>query len=702
MSTLRAAIQITDGMSPAIRSMNRALGMVISSFETLQGDLGQPMNMTSIRAARDELARAESSFNQLEQEIRESDQAQHKFNQTMNQGGKAASSLGSSLKSAFVAVGGVYATKKLTEQIDAYTGIQARLAMINDGQQTTDELNDKIMQSANRARGAYLDQANAITKLGINAADAFDNNDEIIRFSELLAKNFKIGGASAQEQTAAMYQLTQAMAAGKLQGDEFRSIQENAPLLAEAIAKQMVVARGELKQLGADGMITSDIIKAAMFNAAAEIEERFAQMPVTFGDVANLIGNQFSDKIQPTYERISKWLNKGGGTQAIDSIATSAVYLADALAVVLISAMDTYNFFASNWGMIGSIVYAVVGALIAYNVALLVGNGVIAGRAAVAGVMAAATMLQEGATIAATVAEHGLNAALLASPITWYVLLVLGLVAAFYAGVGAINKFAGTSLSATGLITGAFMWAFALIGNGIIGVGHLLFGFVEGGTNQMAAFANFFANVFNDPVGSVIHLFGDMADNVLGIIERIAKAIDTVFGSNLAASVSGWRSNLGAMVDSMAATYGNGTYEAKFSGLNMDEVLGEFGLKMGRFDMTDAFDKGYNFGKGIKLPGSGFNGFDLGETNALLEGINETASGIKDSVDIAEDDLRYMRDLAEQEVINRFTTAEIKIEQNNTFGDVRETADLDGIMAYLENDVREGIIIAAEGVDPDV
>lgn len=217
----------------------------------------------------------------------------------------------------------------LIKQSDAYSGIQARLKLINDGQQTVDEFNKKIFDSADRARGNYQDMADIIGKLGITAGDAFKSNDEILQFSELMSKSFKVGGASAQEQSAAMYQLTQAMASGKLQGDEFSSISENAPMLAKAIADEMGVSMGQLKEMSSEGKITSDVIKSALFNSSDAINAQFAEMPLTFAEATTKIKNTITQKLAPAFEKLSGWLNSDEGKAAFDKVGDAVARVAE-------------------------------------------------------------------------------------------------------------------------------------------------------------------------------------------------------------------------------------------------------------------------------------------------------------------------------------------------------------------------------------
>lgn len=285
--------------------------------------------------------------------------------------GKAAklAVVGAKAGAAIAAVGAV----ALVKQSDAYSSIQARLKLINDGQQTVDEFNKKIFASADRARASYTDTADVVGKLGITAGNAFTSNDEILQFSELLSKSFKVGGASAQEQSASMYQLTQAMAAGKLQGDEFRSISENAPLLAQAIANEMGVSMGELKEMSSEGKITSDVIKAALLNSSDAINKQFAEMPMTFGEAMTKIKNGLTKKLEPTFKKMSDWLNSDAGAAAIAAFGDGIAKLVDkipAIADALKTAFDwakkIFNFIKDNQDVIifvGTFVIAISGLL---------------------------------------------------------------------------------------------------------------------------------------------------------------------------------------------------------------------------------------------------------------------------------------------------------------------------------------------------
>jgi tape measure domain-containing protein len=688
MATLRTAIQITDGMSPAFRAMNNAMNIVISSFETLQSASHNTIDTHSIQAARAELARADTAINAVEQQIREANQEQQRFNQGMRTGQTEASGLARKIMGFVSAYAGMKAVEKIGEITDDYTNQNARLAMINDGLQRQEQLQQKIFQAAQRSRGEYGATVNTVAKLGLLAKDAFKGNDETIRFAELMNKSFKIAGASTSEATNGMYQLTQAMASGRLQGDEFRSVMENAPMVAQAIAKFTGKSMGELKKMSAEGTITSDIIKNAMFMAADDINTKFESMPKTFGSVWTSMKNVAIMQFSLMMEKINAYLNSDQGTVMINGISNAISVLVATVGTLINIFMAVASFFSSNWGIIEPIIWGLVAAFVAYNAVALITNGINAVGAIVEATKAAATAMAAGATFTATVAQQGLNAALYACPVTWIILAIIALIVVFYAVVAAVNKFAGTSVSAAGIIAGAFMVALEFVGNLFVTLINLIIDIVAIIWNQIASFAEFFANVFNDPVGSIVRLFSSMADSILGIIEGLASAMDTLFGSHLGDAVSGWRDKLQKMTTDLVG-------EARIEVPKMDATS----LHLNRFEYGDAYKSGYKFGKGMEDkfdPTKLFGGGAFGDSKSSLDTAANTGA-MKDHMKASEEDLKYLRDIAEKEAINRFTTAQIQVDMTNN-NNINNEMDLDGVVAHFGAALEETIASVAEGV----
>lgn len=711
MATIRTAIALYDGVTAPLQAMHKAMNIVLNSFEAMQRASGNSVDVSSIQEAREELARAGAAFDSIEQNIREAGNQQDRFNRRIRDGTTAADGLWSKLKGIAATVGGLAAAKKIIGISDDLASTRARLNLIVDDGGSVSELEKKIMASAQRSRSAYFDTASAIASLGSNAGAAFANTDEIIAFMEQINKQFVIGGASAQGQAAAMLQLTQAMAAGALRGEELNSILENAPGIARAIESYMGIAEGSIKSYAEQGLITAEVVKNAMFAAADETNAKFESMPKTWAQIWTSMQNKALSIFNPILTKINQIANSEQFTKVTDGIINGLAGVASVATVILDLLINVASVVVDNWSWLSPIILGVAAALGVYYGRLLLVRGAelasaaVSGAVAVAkGIMAAATMLVTGATWAQVTAQYGLNAAMYACPLVWIIILIIALVALFYAAVAAVNHFAGTSVSATGLICGAFMAALAFIGNIFVALWNLVVDVFVMIYNLVATVANFIGNVFNDPVAAVARLFFDLADTVLSVLQALASAIDTIFGSNLAGSVQGWRDSLGGWVDS---TFGKG--EEVMEKLNADD------LKLGRFEYGAAFDMGYEFGQGVEdtvgglfdfsamdsLGADALDAYGLGNTlDGIYGNTGDTAgntAAMSDALDIAEEDLAYMRDIAEREAINRFTTAEIRVEQQNT-NYISQDADLDGIMDAWANDFATKLDVSEEGV----
>ena len=709
MATIRTAIALYDGVTSPLRNMQKAMGIVLNSFESMQRASSNAVDVSAIQEAREELARAETAFDSIEQNIRDANDQQQRFNRSIRDGSSAADGLWQKMKGIAATVGGMIGLKQALGTSDQLTQTNARLnnALIKfDDGGSIEELEAKVMASAQRSRAYYMDTAAAVAKLGTNARDAFTNMDEVIAFSELVNKSFVIGGAGAQEQSAAMLQLTQAMASGLLRGEELNSIFENAPGIIQSIAKYLDVPIGQIRTMASEGQITANIVKNAMFEAAGDIERNFSNMPKTWGQIWTGMKNKALSIFAPILNKLNQIANSSKFEAVSNGVIGALAAIASVATVVLDLLINGASWVVDNWSWLSPVIYGVAAALgvyygaqLAANTVGLISKGVHIAMAGAKMIQLAATGALTAATAAETAAQYGLNAALYACPLVWIIILIIALVALFYAAVAAVNKFAGTSVSATGIICGAFMAALAFIGNIFIALWNVAAEVFVLIYNLVATVANFIGNVFNDPVGAVCRLFFDLADTVLGVLQALASAIDAIFGSNLAGAVQGWRDSLGGWVDE---TFGKGT-----------EVMAKMSaddLKLDRFEYGAAFDLGYNFGEGIDSKVSGlFDGsamdsmgaFDIGNTlDGIYGNTGDTAgntAAMSDALDITEEDLSYLRDIAEREAINRFTTAEIHVEQHNE-NHISKDADLDGIMDAWANDFAEKLDVSEEGV----
>ena len=679
-----------------------------------QEALNRAVENMDVEAANQAYLRLSQTVGNTERYIRDNVDEQGRFNREIEEGTNEANSLMQTIKGAVAAYATIQTLSTALNLSDQLTSTTARLNLMNDGLQTTQDLQNMIYLSAERARGSYQATADAVSKLGLMAGDAFGSSEEIIAFMEQVNKQFTIAGTEAAGIDAAMLQLTQAMGSGVLRGEEYNSILEQAPNIIQAIADYMEVPKGQLKDMAAEGQITADIVKAAMFAAADETNAKFESMPKTFSQIWTFFQNTALMAFQPVLQRMNEIAN----SEAFQEFVNNAI---EELSMVAGIALEIFDLLvgvagavADNWSWLSPIIYGVAAALAVYygwqlavNAINAITKGIHIAMAIAQMIHAAATGALTAATAAEIAAQNGLNAALYACPIVWIIVLIIALIALFYAAVAAVNKFAGTSVSATGIICGAFMVAAAFIGNLFVTLINFVIDIFVVLWNFIAAFANFFANVFTDPVGAVARLFFDLVDTVLSLLQSLASAIDTIFGSNLAGAVQGWRDSLSGWVDD---TFGKGT--EVMAQLNADD------MHLGRFEYGSAWDAGYSFGEGIDESIANFDPSSLFDTNVpgaddyanlgnygsgiggIGSGVDDIAGNtgkIADSMDITEEDLKYLRDIAEQEAINRFTTAEITIEQTN-HNTVSGKMDLDGIVSGLTDAANEAVDKIAEGV----
>ena len=714
MGTIRTAIALYDGVTSPLQSMHKAMGVVLNTFESMQQASGRAVDTAAIREAREEWAKAGTAFDAIEENIRNANNEQQKFNNSIRGGNNSANGLLSTIKKIAVAAGGIVGINKVQNISDKLASTKARLNLLVDDGGSVDVLEQKIMASAQRSRSAYFDTASAVAKLGLNAGNAFGGNmDQVIAFMEQVNKQFVIGGATAQEQSNAMIQLTQAMAAGALRGEELNSILDGAPGIARAIEKYMGIAEGSIKTVAQEGKVTAEVVKNAMFAMADETNAKFDSMPKTWAQIWVDMKNQALSMFAPILTKI----NQIGNSTKFQKVTTGLINGLAAVANVASSALDILiaiaSVFVDNWGIIQPLVLGIAAAMLLYNGYLIANNAITAisnaqkglaavqaYKAAVANTTLAATEKAEAmAKASATAAQYGFNAALLACPLTWILLIIIAMIAAIYMIVAAINKLTGSTISATGIICGVVAVAGAFVLNCAIGVLNAIIQAIW--TIFVAPFLGIVEWILNVCNGG-FNSFGDAVANLIGQIigwflnlgKVVTTIIDAIFGTDwtsglesLQSAVTSWGKNENAItLDKNAPTI---DYRATYSG---------------------AWDAGYDFGQGIddKIGGmfdaSGLDSMGAFDLSNTLDGIygntGDTAANTAataDALDIAEEDLAYLRDIAEREAINRFTTAEIKVEQHNE-NHISKDADLDGIMDAWANDFAEKLEVSEEGV----
>lgn len=622
--------------------------------------------------------------------------------------------------------------KKVLDWSDELSLTQSRLNLINDGTQTTMELQNKLYQAAQRSRGSYDDMAKSVSKLGLLAGDAFKNNDEMIAFSEMMNKSFKVSGAGAQEISAATYQLTQAMASGKLQGDEFRSIMENAPMLADAIAKYMGKSKGELRELAAEGAITSDIIKNALFSAADDINAKYEQMPKTFADTMTSIKNTAQRYLQPVVDKIAEMLNSPkfqsmltgmlNGIKVFAYVALSLVsgvawifdFLANHMYVTIplfgaIAAILIGTFVPAVWASVTALL-AKAGAWALANMQMLIAIGIIA---IVVGVlMALKTPLEIivvviGLLVAALAIWHiiqwAVNGALYACPLVWIIVLVIALIAAIFAFMQWMAKATGLAGSGLGMIAGGVNVVIQFFKNLGLEVANIGLGIWE----VMKAAADNLRIAFSNAIKNVQSFFYGLLSTALTVVEGICKALNKL--PFVKFDYSG--------ITSKAKDYAKKAKDAKNSKEDYHSLTEAFNKGMSTFDafgegwVSDAFQQGAAWGDNISnkignalgsfnpanmmddllgnpMDQNQYGGFDMGSMMTPAGNVPVDVKKNSDKeVNISDEDLKMLKDIATREYMLNYK--HITPNVNISFGDVKETADVNEVRDAIEKMMQE-------------
>ncbi|MDB0358842.1 hypothetical protein C4R84_03515 [Clostridioides difficile] len=779
MATIQTSIRIFDGMTPAFRHMTNAMNIVLSSFEQLQRTSSNAIDANSIRTAREELARAEAGFDRLERQIRESDNQQRKLNEDINKGASSTDRLVGSAKKLAATYLGIRTLGGLGNLSDQMTSTNARLGMINDGQQSDAGLNKMIFQSAERSRASYLDTAQIVSRIGMNAGKAFSSTKEIVGFAEQLNKKFVIAGASTEEMNSALLQLTQGLGSGVLRGEELNAVFESAPNIIQSIADYLDVDIGKIRGMASEGMLTADIVKNSLLAAAEQTNAEFEKMPYTFSQIWTSIKNNAIMIFGVIQKKIEQSMSSKGFRTFIDNFINSLYVLGNvaynifngiisilgspafqsfsntmivgislisqALGWIITQALNLANIFAQNWSIISPVILGIVGALTLYKTAVLglaIANSIALLSQKWFDFQLAQTAIMHdlatGATWRQIIAQYGLNAALYACPLTWVVLGIIAVISAVFILVAVYNHFAGTSISVISLAVGAWYWLCAVVYNVISGIVNAINICVVGIANAfrtgLYAVQCFFIDMANAGLKAGVNLdkaFDKFATNLAnGIIKAVNIAVkglnwlvqqinkipgidlpqmkefqkvNTVIGTKTTfkpiqkpPEPKAWKPEL-VEYKNLKSEFikgydvGHQLQNKLKDTFDISKIAEDAKKKLG---LDDLWDKKYGLGEGIGSAG-------------LNSPLNDAAKGAKDTagntakmaktMDKSQEDLKYLRDIAEQEVINRFTGVNIKIDMNNT-NNINSEADVDGIVNVLTEKLNDAMVVSAEGI----
>lgn len=570
----------------------------------------------SMQEQKDTLGELASAATKAAEAAQKATTANRDHKKSTDEAKKSADQLTQSLKSLVASYISIQGLKKAANLSDSLVSMRARLDRMNDGLQTTKELEDMVYAASMRSRGDFMDTMGLVSQMGTMAGDAFSSSKEIVQFAEQLNKQLRLSGASGSSAQAAILQLEQGLASGVLRGDELNSVMEQAPAIAKSIADYMHVSVGELCEMGSQGQITADIVKNALFAAAKDTNAEFEKTPMTWAQVWTVASNTAVRALDPLLTAIN-WVANN-----LDVAIPLVVSLGAAFGVLLI---------AANW-----------------------------------------TNILATATKTAASMQAFYNAVMAANPIALTAAAVLVLVAALYGGVAAFNKLTGSSISATGIITGAFttMGAFALNT------------FVVPVWNSFAALINFFLNSTNNFGQSFTIMLNDLYISFLQWVQGIAQAFEKlvqkipVIGEHF-----GFTEGLG---------FNSYVEQKKNENQNRKNSMGwtDYMKPIENFDLGKSYKSGYNWG--ANLGKSGLMGTSTGELEIpqaadvkdLLGNIDKNTGKIAKTVDLSDEQIKMLVDVAERKYVNNVNltsqTPMITVQGQNTGNtekDARNLAD---------------------------
>ena len=677
-----------------------------------QNSLNQAMQNMDVSAANDAYLRLSQTVGNTERYIRDNVDEQGRFNQEISAGTQQANELTNTIKRAVAAYVSIQSVGKALNISDELVQTTSRLNMMNDGVQTTAELVNMVYAAAQDARGSFSQMADVVARFGNNAKDAFSSSEEVVAFADLIQKQMTIAGASTQEAANAELQLSQALGSGVLRGDELNSIFEQAPNLIQNIADYLDVPIGKIREMAADGELSADVVKAAIFSAADDINSKFNEMPMTWGQIWQSMQNTALIAFQPVLQRLNDLANSEAFQTFIQGAIEAMATLANILLNVFEVAASVGAFIGDNWSIIAPIIYGVIAALGAYLAIMGIVNAITAISAAIDATKAAADALAAGQTFLWTVQQYGLNAALAACPITWIIVLIIALIAIIFAVCNAIAKMTGIANSGFGVITGGVNVVIQFFKNLGLTVANIALGI----GNAIAALASNMMTAFHNAICSIQSWFYNLLSTALSVIEGICAALNKL--PFVEFDYSG--------ISSAADDYAAKASEAAGNKEDYQSISDAFNEGFTTFDAfqdgwaSDAFNAGAAWGDGVADKVSNFSLSDVfGQTDIPNVGdytsgfsdaiansgvgdgignIDDNTGKIKDSLDITEEDLKYLRDIAEQEAINRFTTAEINVDMSGMQNTVNSGDDIDGFMTKLTDSVNEAVDNMTEGV----
>lgn len=702
------------------------------------------------------------------------DRLNQKVYASVDASGKAVfglNSLRNSLETIVLTYASMRSLKLGVEWSDELTLVQGKLAQLTDD---VEGFMRKTYQMSQDSRTSYMDNASQMAKMwqltgGINGI--FDSEDKLVEFNELLNKAFILGGSGVREINASIYQLTQALSSGRLQGDELRSLAENAPYLINSVVEsvekmynagkpideQIKLTYNDLKKLGAEGVLTADVIVDAVLNSADKIRDAYENITPTWEQTFQKLKNQIQYISQPILESINEIINSDAFEKTVQTIVKMFTVILTVINPILQAVLWLGSAMADNWSLVEPAIWGVANALLAllgymalakvYTIALgtvqgiqlLISNGVgysMVKNNVALGIYNTLAPIAAGMTKALATAETFLASATWAAlaPLLTVVAVIAAVVAIIYVAVIAYNRLTGSTVSATGVIVGAFYALFTAVYNVFAGI-----------WNVLVDVAEFLVNVFDDPVYRIKSLFGGLVKDLLKNFKLMGEGINVIIMSitkGIETLVNGAIDKLNGMIVAYNATVGNVfgklntiskvdlERKARIDTSGIDKAIARIDnwvgaketkdISLSKYkteykDLNEAYNQGYKQGQEwadnatevwdrysdslVKYIQPNISGNSVADPT-LMETIDQLKGNTDDIVNntkVSSEELKYLRDIAERDVINRFTTAEIKIE-NNMNNNINSDRDLDGIVNYITTEMYKAASSTAEGL----